>query len=120
VKHSPEKRRVARIHPFVMRCVYVHEGRRASGYLVDLSSHGARLSLTNEPPPVGHEITVELRFKGQLGRTRIRAQVKWTRGDRQDSSRFLAGLRFVALANGERRVLDQVLDEYQRKAALLA
>ncbi len=114
-----EKRRAARIQPFVMRCVYVHEGRRVSGYLVDLSAHGARLSLADEPPELGQEITVELRFKGQVARTRLRAQIKWTRGDRQDAGRFLAGLRFVALGEGERRVLAQVLDEYQRKAALL-
>jgi hypothetical protein len=120
VSQQREKRGVLRIQPFVMRCVCVHEGRRASGYLVDLSSHGARLSLAAEPPAVGQEITLELRFKGQVSRTRLRAQVKWTRGDRKDSARFLAGLRFSALAEDERHLLGQILEEYQRRAALLA
>lgn len=113
-----EKRHSERIQPFVAACRYVVEEQRVPGFLTDLSAGGARVHSDVEGPPVGAEITVEVRMGHQATHVRLPATVRW--GKPSSRGGFVFGMSFDGIGSEERKILDGVLEEFRRRAAQLA
>jgi hypothetical protein len=115
-----EKRRAPRIQPYVAPCRIVHAGRRLAGYVVELGPLGARVSCDAEPPGPGEAVVLEVRFSRQAVYSPLPAEVKWTRPPEAAGVGHLAGLTFLGVSAEQQRTLERVLDEFRRRAALLA
>jgi hypothetical protein len=113
-----EKRRTPRIQPFVAPCRYVIGGQRVSGFLTDISQRGGRIHTEAEPPPVGATLTVEARLSRQVTHVRLPATVRWGRPAPRGGSLF--GVSFDGIGPGEQKILDDVVDEFRRRAASIA
>jgi hypothetical protein len=115
-----EKRGTPRIQPFVAACT-VHVGkRRFSGYLLDLSTKGARVSCS-EPLPRGTEsVTLEVRFSRRTASSRLPARVQWAQIGTKKGEAAIFGVTFEDANPEELRVLEDVIAEFQRHAAELA
>jgi hypothetical protein len=113
-----KQRQTERIQPFVAACRYVVGDRRVPGFLMNLSSAGARLHSDVEGPSVGTAIAVEVRMGRQATHLRLPATVRWG----QPSSRggFVFGVSFDGIAGEELRILRGVIEEFRRRAAQLA
>jgi hypothetical protein len=113
-----EKRKAPRIQPFVASCRYVVGELRFTGFLTNLSRSGARVHTDAEPPPAGAEIGVEVRLGRQATHLRVPGTVRWT----QPSPRggFVFGMSFDGIGPGEQKILDEVIEEFRRRAAQLA
>jgi hypothetical protein len=113
-----KQRQTERIQPFVAACRYVVEDQRFPGFLMNLSSTGARIHSDSEGPPVSRSITVEVRMGRQATHVRLPATVRWG----QPSSRggFVFGVSFDGIAGEEQRILEGVIEEFRRRAAQLA
>jgi hypothetical protein len=117
---SAEQRRAPRIQPYLAPCRLLHAGRRLPGYVVELGPGGARLSCDGEPPAVGEAVVLEVRFSRGAVHSPLPAEVKWTRAPEATGGGHLVGLIFRDVSPEQQRVLDGVLDEFRRRAALLA
>lgn len=117
---SVEKRRAPRIQPYVAPCRLLHAGRRLPGYVVELGPQGARVSCEVEPPAPGESVVLEVRFSRRAVHSPLPAEVKWTRPSQAAGGARLVGLTFRDVSAQEQRVLDEVLEEFRRRAALLA
>jgi hypothetical protein len=118
MKRPPsERRRTPRIKPFVARCRLRIGQRSQAAYLTDLSIGGAQVSGGGAPPAEGSALVVEVRLRPGFGPSRLPARVLWSRPKDEG---FAAGLSFAALGEAERRTLQAVVEEYQRRAAELA
>lgn len=115
-----EKRRAPRIQPYVAPCRVVHAGRRLPGYVVELGPLGARVSCDEEPPAPGEPVVLEVRFSRGAVHSPLPAEIKWTRPPGAAGGAHLVGLTFRDVSPDHQRVLDGVLDEFRRRAALLA
>jgi uncharacterized protein (TIGR02266 family) len=116
---AKEKRAVPRIQPFVIRC-RLHCGERVlPAYLTDLSAKGARVSCEADPPAVGSQVDMDLRFRGQHGPCRVRAEVKWVKAQ-AGPARHSMGVRFVGAASEARALIETVVGEFQEKASRLS
>lgn len=113
-----DKRQTPRIEPFVVSCGILHGTRRLSGYLLDLSPRGARVSCGEEPPAIGERVVLEVRFGRSVTRSRLPAEVKWSRA-RNRSGTYLFGLTFSGISSEEQRTLDSVVEEFRRRAEAL-
>jgi hypothetical protein len=113
-----KQRQTERIQPFVAACRYVAGDERFPGFLMNLSSAGARIHSDAEGPSAGTSITVEVRMGRQATHVRLPATVRWG----QPSSRggYVFGVSFDGIGADEQRVLDGVLEEFRRRAAQLA
>lgn len=111
---SEEKRRAARIQPFVAPCRLVHAAQRLPAYLADLSTLGARITCDAVPPPPGAAVALEVRFGREVRHSRLLAEVKWVKA-MGDGSHFL-GLTFTAMGPAEREMIESVVAEFQRRA----
>jgi len=113
-----ETRQNDRIQPFVVACRYVVGGQRIPGFLTNLSSGGARIHSDVEGPDVDTPVIVEVRMGRQATHVHLPATVRWG----QPSSRggFVFGLSFDGIGADEQRVLDNVIEEFRRRAAQLA
>lgn len=116
----PEKRKAPRIQPYVASCRLVHGARRIPGYLTDLSRLGARISCDEEPPPSPESIVLEVRFSRRAVHFPLPAVVTWSRPPATANESFVVGLTFSGVSVEQERVLEGVLDEFRRRAALLA
>jgi hypothetical protein len=114
-----EKRAVPRIQPFVIRCRLHHGERVHAAYVTDLSAKGARLSCDAEPPAVGTEVEVDVRFRGHHGACRVRAEVKWVRAQGGGAGHHI-GVRFTATTAVARTLIEKVVGEFQEKASRLS
>ena len=108
-----EKRRVARIQPFIARCVIVHARRRLSGYLTDISLGGAQVACDDAPPPAEAEVSVEARFESGAEPTVLPARVRWVKPEARG---HVCGLTFDALGEAEQAVLQGVIERILRRA----
>lgn len=115
-----EKRKVPRIQPYVAPCRILHGSRRFSAYLVDLSPLGARVSCAAEPPVPGDTVVLEVRFGRNVSWSRLPVEVKWASPAGEPGEAHVFGLTFARISTEEQRVLDSVLEEFRRRAALLA
>jgi hypothetical protein len=118
MKKPSERRRAPRIKPFVARCRLWIASRSHSGYVTDLSTEGAQVSWGGSPPAVGSAVVLEVRLDPRYGYSRLPARVLWTRPAEDES--LAVGLSFAELGESERRTLQEVVEEYQRRAADLA
>jgi c-di-GMP-binding flagellar brake protein YcgR len=119
MKRPPaERRRAPRIKPFVARCRLRIGTRSQAAYLTDLSTGGAQLSGGGAPPAEGSTLVVEVRLRPDLGASRLPARVLWSQ--RSEDEGFVVGISFVKLGEEERRTLQAVVEEYQRRASELA
>ena len=99
----------------------MHEGkRRLTGYLMDLSPKGARVSC-NQPLSKGTEqVTLEVRFSRRSAASQLPARVKWAQTGTKPREAAVFGVTFEGANPDELRVLTAVIAEFQRHAALLS
>lgn len=114
---TAERRLSPRITPFVARCRILVAGKARSGYLTDLSTEGARVTCAS-PPAVGSALVLEVRLSPRDAHSRLSARVLWTRP--QEEGSVAVGLAFADLGEADRRALQAVVEEYQRRAKELA
>jgi len=113
-----EKRRAPRIPPFVASCRYVAGETRHAGVLTDLSRSGARVHADGEGPAPGAEVVVEVKLGRQATHVRIPGVVRWSKASERGGSVF--GLSFDGIAAPEQQIVDDVIEEFRRRAAQLA
>jgi hypothetical protein len=119
MKRPPsERRRTPRIKPFVARCRLRVGSRSHAGYVTDISTGGAQVSWGGEAPAVGSLVVLEVRLDPRFRPSRLPSRVLWTRST--DDGGLTVGLSFAELAEAEQRTLEEVVEEYRRKAAELA
>ena len=111
-----EQRHTARLQPFVVRCRVSWAGGRTSAYITDLSVHGARLSLLEEPPAAGLRVAVEVRFSREHRQWCLHGEAKWRR-TLESKGGYSMGVRFVELGAEERALLDRVVEDFRSQAA---
>lgn len=116
----PDQRRTPRIQPFVAPCRLVAGERRTPGYLSDLSPRGARVSCDEEPPPVGTNVVLEVRFGREVAYSRLPAEVEWVQLGLDPSAAPDIGLSFKDTTPEDQDVLDAVVEEFRRRAEQLA
>lgn len=114
---ASDKRTTPRIQPFVAPCRMVVETRQLTGFVVELSVRGARVSCEGEPPDVGTRAVLEVRFGEQVAHSRLPAEVKWV-GWTPQGHHF--GVTFTEVAPEDQKVLDAIVDEFRRRASQLA
>src|SRR5881628_1124156 len=116
-KEKPDKRKAARVQPFVVRCLIVDGARRVPGYLTDLSPMGAQVTVEGDPPSAGATVVVEVRLGrgGDVTARRLPATVQWARGESPPPS---FGVTFQ-IADDERRAIEAVLADIRRRASLI-
>jgi len=115
---SIEKRRAPRIPPFVASCRYVLGEARHVGLLTDLSRSGARVHAEEAAPPDGSEVVVEVKLGQKATHLRIPGIVRWARPSPRGGTVF--GMSFDGIGPAEQQVLDEVIEEFRRRAAQLA
>jgi len=113
-----EKRRAPRIPPFVASCRYVVGETRQTGILTDLSRSGARVHTEGEGPAPGGEVVVEVKLGRQATHVRIPGIVRWSHASDRGGSVF--GLSFDGIGAAEQQIVDDVIEEFRRRAAQLA
>lgn len=114
---SGEKRREERIHPLIVRCRVLAEGRSPwPAYVTELSLAGARVSGESEPPPPGARLVLELDFGPGQARPRLQAELRWSAAAGRGHD---FGVSFTGGSSEERELLAATLDEFRRRAALL-
>jgi hypothetical protein len=119
-KGAAERRRAPRIQPFVVPCLVAVGPRRVAGFLVELSTSGARVSTEGDAPPDGGSATLEVRLKRGLGQSRIPATVKWVRRMEESEGRYDFGLVFRDVSPADRKLLASIVREFRTRAAQLA
>ena len=115
---SAEKRRVSRIAPYVTPCRVSANGRRFSAFMADLSSKGARVSCDQDCLAVGDEVTIEARLGRRVGHVHLPGVVAWVQPAAQGSAHF--GVRFNELPPEDLKLVEDVVQEFQRLAARLS
>jgi hypothetical protein len=113
-----EKRRAPRIPPFVASCRYVVGESRHVGLLSDLSRLGARVHGESEAPSQGSEVVVEVKLGRKATHVRIPGTVRWARASPRGGVVF--GMSFDGIDPGAQKILDDVIEEFRRRAAQLA
>ena len=112
-----EKRSSPRIQPYIVPCQIVRGAKRLSGYLVELSADGGRLTCEEAAPRVGSPFSLEFRIGRQVEQSRLRAVVRWVR--RGPGEARSLGFRFQRVSAPARQALEEVVDDFRRKAASL-
>jgi PilZ domain len=111
-----EQRHTARIQPFVAACRLVIDGRRVPGFLTDLSPGGGRVRCDAQPPEAS-VVALEVKLGKHPVHSRLGATVKWTRS--VDDAAYEVGLSFGVLTEEDRRTLEALVEEIQRRAEQL-
>jgi len=114
-----EKRKAPRIQPYVAPCRIVEGPRRIGGYVTDLSRLGARIACDEPPPAASAAVVLEVRFSRRAVHVPLPAIVTWSRAPGTPEERFAVGLSFEGVSAEEQQVLEGVLEEFNRRAALL-
>lgn len=116
-----DKRNSARIQPFVARCKVLAEGQPAlPAYVTDLGLGGAQVWSERQPPAVGTNVKIEIGFGSAASRSTLRGALKWANPPAESSGRHVFGVAFSELNPDEAAVLERVLGEFRRHAALLS
>jgi len=118
-KTFEEKRATARVQPFVVHCGVSDGPRHLSAYLTELSTAGARVTCSGAPPERGAQLMLEVRFSGRLESVKLPARVAWAAPLPMGSANSSFGVSFDGISPADRKVLDTVLGEFRRMAALL-
>jgi hypothetical protein len=112
---AEEKRSTPRIQPFVTPCRFVLAEQRLPGFLTDISRAGARVHTEAAPPAVGALVAVEVRLGQRALPVRLSATVRWVRTSPRGGHMF--GVSFDGIGPDEKRILDGVVAEFERRAA---
>ena len=115
---SSEKRRVARIAPFVTPCRVTSGARRFAAYVADLSARGARVTCDDDCLSVGDEVVIDVKLGKKVAHVHLPGTVAWVRIADQGAAHF--GVRFDELSPDDEKLLGEVLQEFQRLAARLS
>jgi hypothetical protein len=112
---KPDKRKAARVQPFVVRCLIVDGARRTPGYLTDLSATGAQVTVEGDAPAAGSSVVVEVRLGrgADVTARRLPAKVQWARGEVPPPS---FGVTFQ-IDDHERQAIEAVLADVRQRAA---
>lgn len=111
-----DQRRSARIQPYVAPCRVLDRTRRVSGYVMDLSPIGARITVEGEGPAPGTTVIIELRFSNASPRSALPGQVRWVKGPEGPSGALTFGVTFEGLTSEQSQVLTAVVEEFRRRA----
>jgi len=114
-----EQRSVPRVQPFVTPCRIVDGERRFSGYVIDLSCQGAKVSCAVEPPEAGSRITLEIRLGRRAPFFPFASGVRWTRPPTSSGATHTFGVTFEDVTAEQRARLETVLGEFRRLAAAI-
>jgi hypothetical protein len=113
---EPDKRGAARVQPFVVRCLIVDGARRLPGYLTDLSTTGAQVTVEGEPPAAGAPVVVEVRLGREAAAARrLPATVQWAKGEPPPPPPSF-GVVF-RIGDEDRRAIEAVLADVRRRAS---
>jgi len=115
-----EKRKVGRIQPFVVSCRVLDEGRVLTGYLMELSTGGARVSCEDEPPALGSAMVLEVRLGKEVPQSRVTVEVKWVRLRSDPGGHHTFGVDFRGVSPEEEKVIKSIVEEFKRRAAELS
>jgi hypothetical protein len=116
---SDEKRQTPRIAPFVAPCRIRLDERQLAGFITDLSARGARVTCEDECPPVGKDVTLEVKLgRKVLHAYRLPGRVAWSAPAEKGGHSF--GLTFAGLAQDEQRAVESVVDEFHRLVSQLS
>jgi hypothetical protein len=115
-----EKRRTPRIQPYVAPCRVLDQERRISGYVMDLSPSGARVTVAAAPPAPGASIVIEVRFARYAPYSLLPAQVRWVKGPEGPKGTYAFGMTFEGLTGDQQRVLSAVVEEFRQRAEELS
>jgi hypothetical protein len=115
-----EKRREPRIQPYVAPCRVLDKARRVSGYVMDLSPTGSRISVESEPPAPGSSVVIEVRFSRSSPHSLLPGQVRWVKGPDGPNNTFTFGMTFEGLNPEQQQVLSAVVEEFRKRADDLA
>jgi hypothetical protein len=115
-----EKRQTPRIQPYVAPCRVLDQARRVSGYVMDLSPTGSRITVESEPPAPGANIVIEVRFARTSPHSLLPGQVRWVKGPDGPTSTYTFGMTFEGLTPEQHQVLSSVLEEFRRRAEELS
>ncbi len=113
---SEEKRQVPRIQPYVAPCRVLDQARRVSGYVMDLSPTGARITVESEPPAPGAKVVIEVRFARTSPHSLLPGQVRWVKGPEGPKATYTFGMTFQDLTAEQQKVLTSVIQEFRRRA----
>jgi hypothetical protein len=115
-----EKRRSPRIQPYVAPCKVLDQTRRVSGYVMDLSPTGARITVESAPPAPGTSVVIEVRFSRTTPHSALPGQIRWAKGPEGPNATFTFGMTFEGLTAEQSQVLYSVVEEFRRRADELA
>jgi hypothetical protein len=114
-----EKRKTARIQPFVAPCHVASGAGRMAAYLTDLSVDGARVTCDAEPPAVEDWVTVEVRLPRQADRSSLPGRVKWVKAAEKGKGHTF-GITFEGISAEDGAAVAAVMAEFRRLAAKLS
>lgn len=117
---ASDNRRTPRIQPYVAPCRVIDGARRLAAYVTDLSLAGARVCCDAQPPGPGTPVVLEVRLGRRFPLSRLHGEVKWVRPSGKPEGGHVFGLTFAGITADEQRVVETVLEEFQRRAAELA
>ena len=119
-KRRKEQRRAARLQPFVAPCRVIDGQRQIQAYLTNLSASGARISSDEPLRPGVRSLLIEVRFARRAKSCRLSARVKWTKAGTTPREAVVVGVTFERLPALGKALLDSVIKEFRRRAALVA
>jgi hypothetical protein len=113
-----EKRGAPRVQPFIVLCGITDGDEHRSAYLTDLSVAGARIASTQALPAAGTALRLDVRFAGQLEPVQLPVRVIWVQPGGGPRETNVFGVSFDGISLEDHRLLDTVLAEFRRKAAI--
>ncbi len=116
---AKDKRRTGRIEPYLASCRVIVGRRRLHGYVTNLSPRGARVYCDERPPRIGQKVSLEIRFKERTRATRVPAEARWVRIAADLTGLHSFGASFKGIGPQARKLVESVLQEFRRRAALL-
>ena len=115
-----DQREHPRVAPFVVQCRVLVGDETISAYILNLSQGGALIAWPTDPPPDAAGLTIVAHFRGSKAGVRLPGQVAWGRAKDERAGTAMVGVNFPDLPDAERQVIEEVLSDFQSKAALLA
>jgi hypothetical protein len=113
-----EQRRTPRIQPFIAPCTIRDGPGESRGFVVDLSVAGARIALETPLPAPGARVLLEVRFSRRPPML-LAGRVQWTRRADEPDRTHKFGVTFEDVSAEQAALLQEVIDEFQRRAAEL-
>jgi hypothetical protein len=87
-------------------------------FLTNLSPRGAQIACEEGVPDHGATVIVEVRFSRRGPLARLPGRVRWSKG--KDGGRASVGVVFEEPSADARRLVDQAIEEFRRRADLIS